>query len=381
MDAIAEYGDHPQNIVNRQLVDECDAMVAIFHSKLGTPTENDVSGTVEELNRVYAAGKPVAVFIYKGPIDHDKAGSEQFMKLRGFTQAIRSKGLHQGFTDPESFRSRWLLTANEFPRRITGRPSMPSTVSPDNAPNLAMDTLPASTSQAATPVVSADRLPSVEEMLRLITRSQQVWNALAASLSRDANVGMEILKAVSQELSLFASKRESSAFPDPDNVSLMLTRIATLREHRFFNDAPRALEDFWEGGLETLHLLALLFVGPATLDWRVTAQSGSKYEAKRRQAVIQITFSDDPVPTENGFRTTITIRNVGQYAARNLEGQIVVPGGVPVPLKLPASFDPGDHAEYFYVSPTLSGKLSTRGVIAQFHYEDGEGPHVEQIIL
>ena len=42
-----EWGNHPQAILNRQLIDESELLVAIFWAKLGTPTENALSGTID----------------------------------------------------------------------------------------------------------------------------------------------------------------------------------------------------------------------------------------------------------------------------------------------------------------------------------------------
>lgn len=44
-----QQGDSPQAIINRQLLDDADIVVAIFGTRIGTPTEEYVSGTVEEV--------------------------------------------------------------------------------------------------------------------------------------------------------------------------------------------------------------------------------------------------------------------------------------------------------------------------------------------
>ncbi len=46
--AAAVFGRPPQEIINEQLVDECDGCIAIFHMRLGTATESAESGTAEE---------------------------------------------------------------------------------------------------------------------------------------------------------------------------------------------------------------------------------------------------------------------------------------------------------------------------------------------
>jgi hypothetical protein len=47
-------GSDPQNVINNQLLREYDILIAIFGTKLGTPTPNALSGTVEEIEHAIA---------------------------------------------------------------------------------------------------------------------------------------------------------------------------------------------------------------------------------------------------------------------------------------------------------------------------------------
>jgi hypothetical protein len=59
--ASPDMGARGQAIINRQSLDACDLLVAIFWSRLGTPTGTAESGTVEELRAHVAAGRPAMV--------------------------------------------------------------------------------------------------------------------------------------------------------------------------------------------------------------------------------------------------------------------------------------------------------------------------------
>jgi len=54
--SIPEIGDEPQAILNRQLVDNCDFGIAVFWSRLGTPTADHVSGSIEEIEKLMERG-------------------------------------------------------------------------------------------------------------------------------------------------------------------------------------------------------------------------------------------------------------------------------------------------------------------------------------
>ena len=47
--AVPQMGGHPQTILNKGIIETSDLLIAIFWSKLGTPTPNAPSGTVEEI--------------------------------------------------------------------------------------------------------------------------------------------------------------------------------------------------------------------------------------------------------------------------------------------------------------------------------------------
>ncbi len=45
--AFPEIGDRPQGVINRQLVDRCDLLIAVFWKSIGSPTGVAPSGTIE----------------------------------------------------------------------------------------------------------------------------------------------------------------------------------------------------------------------------------------------------------------------------------------------------------------------------------------------
>lgn len=62
--ALPELGDRPQGVINRQLVDTCDALVGIFRGRLGSPSGAASSGTVEEVEIFRTASKPVLLYFH-----------------------------------------------------------------------------------------------------------------------------------------------------------------------------------------------------------------------------------------------------------------------------------------------------------------------------
>lgn len=83
--AVPAYGDSPQSIINRDLVDECDAMIAVFRLRVG-------DGTLAEVERLHSLGKPVQMYFYAGDWPSD-VEAEALRRFREFRESVRPKAL------------------------------------------------------------------------------------------------------------------------------------------------------------------------------------------------------------------------------------------------------------------------------------------------
>ncbi len=66
-----EMGAPAQQIINRQVLDKCDLLVGVFWTRIGTPTEKHLSGTVEEIEEHIASGKPAMLYFSSQPVVMD----------------------------------------------------------------------------------------------------------------------------------------------------------------------------------------------------------------------------------------------------------------------------------------------------------------------
>jgi hypothetical protein len=76
--AAAEFGERPQESLNKQLVERADIVIALFWHRLGTDTGEAESGTVEEIEKADARGAAVAILrctraVPPSSLDHDQA--------------------------------------------------------------------------------------------------------------------------------------------------------------------------------------------------------------------------------------------------------------------------------------------------------------------
>src|SRR5258708_4201917 len=86
-----EMGDRPQEIINRQLLRGCDLLIAVFWTRIGSPTGKADSGTVEEIEEHIAAGKPAMVYFSGAPVHLESVQAEQYAALKQFRESCRQR--------------------------------------------------------------------------------------------------------------------------------------------------------------------------------------------------------------------------------------------------------------------------------------------------
>ena len=98
-----------QTVINRQLVDRCEMGIAIFWSRLGTPTAQYASGSVEEIYRLRARGARVLIYFSTQPIPQERLRDDQFARLQAVRTQFESEGLLAAYQSTENLREQVML--------------------------------------------------------------------------------------------------------------------------------------------------------------------------------------------------------------------------------------------------------------------------------
>ena len=99
-------GEHPQDLINSQLLDRCDLLIAILWSRLGTPTNSDLSGTVQEIREFSETKGADRVLIFFCDRDIPNSSDlDQVKAVRSFKDSIKSQGLYTPYTEVSEFGS------------------------------------------------------------------------------------------------------------------------------------------------------------------------------------------------------------------------------------------------------------------------------------
>ncbi len=102
-----ELGGRPQAIINKQVLEDCDLLVGVFWTRIGTSTGGYASGTVEEIEEHITVGKPVMLYFSAKPVDPDSVDPEQYKHLKDFKAACYKRGLVESFGDEAEFKDKF----------------------------------------------------------------------------------------------------------------------------------------------------------------------------------------------------------------------------------------------------------------------------------
>jgi len=96
-------GEHPQASINHQILDTADIIIGIFCTKLGTPTPEYPSGSVEEITRHVDARKQAMIYFSNAPVSPDKIDTDDYKRLKEYKQSIQNKAYYKEFSSLEDF--------------------------------------------------------------------------------------------------------------------------------------------------------------------------------------------------------------------------------------------------------------------------------------
>jgi hypothetical protein len=101
-----DLSDAPQPIINKQVVDNSDVVIATFWTRLGTPTQDGESGTVEEIERAREADRPVLLYFCDMPVAPLESDTSTIEALKDYKARIQTQGLYSSYTSTAQLRDK-----------------------------------------------------------------------------------------------------------------------------------------------------------------------------------------------------------------------------------------------------------------------------------
>ncbi len=101
--AFPALGDRPQGILNRQIVKSAHFLIGIFGGRLGTPTGEAPSGTIEEIEEIRKSGRHVSLYFSNAPVPRD-VDRAQLDALEEYRRSLQQRGLYSSFASVDELR-------------------------------------------------------------------------------------------------------------------------------------------------------------------------------------------------------------------------------------------------------------------------------------
>ncbi len=104
--ATPDMGDRPQEIINKQVLKDCDVLVGVFKHRIGSDTGKSISGSVEEIEEHIATGKPTMLYFSTEdvPRNHD---ASQLQAVKDFEKSLQGKGLYANYDNADDFKAKF----------------------------------------------------------------------------------------------------------------------------------------------------------------------------------------------------------------------------------------------------------------------------------
>lgn len=106
-DSYPQSGDKAQELLNKQFVRDCDAVVALFWTKFGTPTDKYGSGTEEEREEMLSSDKQVFMYFLDAPVNPSTIDMEQYKKVEAFKKKYENRGIYLVVKDENTLRQQF----------------------------------------------------------------------------------------------------------------------------------------------------------------------------------------------------------------------------------------------------------------------------------
>jgi hypothetical protein len=321
-----QMGDDPQTIIDRQLLEEADIVVGIFGTRIGTPTEKYVSGTVEEIKKHVAAGKTAKIYFSDVPVAPSSLDPTQYASLKQFREECQSTGLYATFSSVQQFRTDFShhldLELNQLRYRwlqVQVQPTYQSTTDLD--PD-ALRLIKAAASSDDGMVISQETMggdglrAGGEEFVDGTTRSAAKWRGIVGDLVRrgileNLSKGVYRLSAVGYEITDKAQALEEASQPTEITVS-----ISGPPDGQYLNITSSRILN--------LSQLDFLTSAEACVSTQILSDMGTKIEAKLAHDKV-VTLYNSPRPDAERYDLSGPAKLRLLFRVHDRQQEIVLP--------------------------------------------------------
>ncbi len=247
--AVPELGGHPQSLLDKQLIERCDLLVAIMWSRLGTPTPTDKSGAVEEIRTFAELKGSERIMLYfcnrQVPIDIDLI---EFQRIREFRSEMKTKGIYQEYTSVHEFEQQLYRHLDKKVEALVDGHLMPPGPKPPTQQggrsavgNITEAVYP----RNLHPIDFGTSLADISSGFS--SRMREFGNTDGGGPGKFLDLGAHVYRSCADCLDRFLSRRGNALdTSDRDGIDRIITRLRLLADNS--SEYLKKFPDFWVEG-------------------------------------------------------------------------------------------------------------------------------------
>lgn len=101
-------------MLNNQFVNDCDAAVAIFWTRFGSPTDEYESGTEEEIELMLASKKQVFMYFSDVPAAPYSIDDAQYKLIQEFREKYADQGIYSTYSSLAEFKTKFFAHLSQY---------------------------------------------------------------------------------------------------------------------------------------------------------------------------------------------------------------------------------------------------------------------------
>ena len=227
---IREMRGHHKAELNLQIAKDCDILIGVFRTSIGTDTGFAESRTIEEIKEFQKSGKPVMIYFSSTPVVPGSVDLKQYGLLMKFMDDCLKNGLVEGYDSILEFREKLSRQIVHKILKIREMPEDETYGDPNEAAKKKLNY-----------IIS-------QKFCDLIEKYTLDWTREKNSKPINFDDGKLILKNLKKDiLSLSVSLAKIFSKDIIKNIAAIISKMEELQKYRLYFD-PKSIRGFWEMG-------------------------------------------------------------------------------------------------------------------------------------
>jgi len=288
---VQEKSDRPQVILNKQIIKDCDILIGVFWTRIGTDPALAEPITIEEIKEFLTAGKSVMIYLSAAPVVPGSIDLKQYGKLMKFIDDCLQQGLVNNYDSIIDFREKLSTQIVTMILKLHKPPEVETHRGPGETAKKELNDMVSN------------------RFCDLIGRYNSNWTSEKKIKPINLDDGRKIIIDLSREISGFKETLAKIFSKELiGHIDQTISNLMTLQKHRLYLDG-KSYTDFWKLGDEIFASLDAI-AGEVRKDIHIPKIDNNMenilIELLKTQKTLREPIPSDVIAKTTGLSTTET---------------------------------------------------------------------------